>query len=399
MRFNTLYNTPVRQRFWAPTRILSGDGCREHALDVLRTGQPTLLVVDKAFIQDPFLADLMTHVGPAARVVVEGEPGLALARKAQEEHQGLPWTQVLALGGGSTIDLAKALVAHRLFGSCLRVGYGPLRELPDLWPSEAALPFIAVPTTAGTGSETSRYYLLSDPETHQKLVSRAWALCPTTALLDPHFLAGIPESLRVMGAFDTFTHLWETYFCSQEGTPPVRALAQEGLAIVLRRMRELEGKGRLEAEGICELQMASAWGGMALSNVRTGLLHTTGEALSAQCPLAHPLTLWAFFRESLQLFREVYLARGAQLFALLGSALGCPSAETLDRIADLWTGAFTRTGCEAELRRTLFGRPVNATGIEALVVQDRVLLTKEAPRALSDVEVRAFIDRSLAEWA
>jgi alcohol dehydrogenase class IV len=354
--------------------------------------------VDQVFTQDPFVETVTAHVGPLAKVVVQSEPGLALARQAQEETAVIPWTQVLALGGGSTIDLAKALLAHRIFGTSHRVGYGPLREMPDLWPSESALPFIAVPTMAGTGSETSRYYLLSDPETHQKLVSRAWGLCPTTALLDPHFMAAMPEALRIMGAFDTFTHLWETYFCAQEGAAPVRALGQEGLALILRRMIELERNGSLEVNGVGDLQMASAWGGMALSNVRTGLLHTTGEALSAQCPLAHPLTLWVFFRESLRLFQEVYQARGAQLFSLLSLVLDCSPGEAMDCIAALWERAFARIGCEEELRRSLARHAVDTAGIETLVTQDRVLLTKEAPRALSDPEVRAFVDRALEAW-
>lgn len=400
MSFNTRYNTPDLQRFWAPTRIYSGAGSRAVIPELLPADQPTVLVVDEHFREHPFVAELTRHVGSwVALVVASGEPYTTSAEEALLRINGRGWAQILALGGGSTMDLAKALLAHRTFGSFNRVGYGPLREIPDLWPVESGCRFVAIPTTAGTGSETSRYYLLSDPSTRQKLVSRAWTLCPSSTVLDPHFLRDMPEPLLVQGAFDAFTHLWETHFCTQEGSAPVRGLTQDGIAAILRRMLDLERGGCLDERALGDLQLASAWGGVALSNVRTGLLHTSGEALAAQLDLPHPLTLWAFFRVNMRLFRREYLDRGQGLFHLLAPILGCPAGEVLESLQGVWERAFLRTGGERRVRMAFCQRPPQAGPIHDLVCADKVLITKEAPRPLLVAELESVIRGVIADWS
>lgn len=400
MSFNTLYNTPERQRFWAPTRLYSGPGSRELVRELLAPDRPTVLVVDAHFAEHPFVEALTERAGTwALRVVTRGEPLTTAAEEAVQQLAGRAWNQLLALGGGSTLDLAKALLAHRTFGGFRQAGYGPMRDLPDLWPVETGCPFVALPTTAGTGSETSRYYLLSDPSTGKKLVSRSWTLCPSAALLDPFFLEEMPESLLVQGAFDAFTHLWETHFCAQEGSAQVRALAQEGMAAILGSMLDLERTGTLDDSARSGLQLASAWGGMALSNVRTGFLHTTGEALAAQLDLPHPLTLWAFFRANMALFREVYQDRGKGLFHHLAPVLGGQPGEALASLQGVWERAFRRTGAEGRLREAFRQDPPRLAPILDIVGSDRVLLTKEAPRPLSDAEVRSAVEEVMAAWS
>ncbi|HLP29870.1 MAG TPA: iron-containing alcohol dehydrogenase [Geothrix sp.] len=400
MSFNTLYNTPDRQRFWAPTRLHAGLGSRELACDLLAPDRPTVLVVDAHFAEHPFVEALTRHVGAwTLQVVNQGEPYTTAAEEAVHGLEGRAWNQLLALGGGSTLDLAKALLAHRTFGAFRQVGYGALRDLPDLWPVETGCPFVAIPTTAGTGSETSRYYLLSDPASGKKLVSRSWTLCPSAALLDPFFLQEMPERLVVQGAFDAFTHLWETHFCAQEGSAQVRALAQEGMAAILGSMLDLERTGTLDDRARAGLQLASAWGGMALSNVRTGFLHTAGEALAAQVSLPHPLTLWAFFRTNMRMFQNVYDIQGRTLFHLLAPVLACRPEETLTSLQGVWERAFRRTGAEGHLRGAFRRNPPLLAPILDIVCADRVLLTKEAPRPLLEAEVRSAIEEVMADWS
>jgi alcohol dehydrogenase class IV len=399
VHFNTCFNTSALHRFWAPTRLFQGLGCRSLVREILAREKPTVLLVDAQFQEHPFLSELSEWFGGwVGEIIVKGEPSITLADAAIAKIEGRTWNQLLALGGGSTLDLAKALLAHRTFGNFHRVGYGAMSEVPDLWPVETGCPFLAIPTTAGTGSETSRYFLLSDPHTKHKVVSRAWTLCPSVALLDPFFLKTMPEPLMIMGAFDAFTHLWETNFCAQESSLPVRALCKEGIILILARMMDLEREYHLGTAAIQELQVASAWGGIALSNVRTGLLHTSGEALAAQLDLPHPLTLWTFYRAGMVLFRDAYMRNAGSLLTALAAVLGGDKTESLDRLQELWSRAFQRIGAELRLRTAFRAQPPEAGPLIDTVLTDRVLLTKEAPKALDEASIRVFVQEGLQHW-
>ena len=400
MNFNNLYNTPEFQRFWQPTRLLFGNGAKDKTTDLLRAGDETVLVVDKHYTSHPYLDKLAAKLGPwLAKIVVDGEPYTRDTLNALELIDNRSWNQLLALGGGSTLDLAKSLLAHRTFGAIRQVGYGPLRDIEDRWPVETGCCFVAMPTTAGTGSETSRYYLLSDVKTRQKLVSRSWALCPTYAVLDPDFIREMPEPLLVMGAFDAFTHLWETFFCAQEASPMVSVLAEKGVRLIVQAMHELESVDALQSASLGDLQLASAWGGVALSNVRTGLLHTSGEALSAQVGLPHPLTLWVFFSANMRLFNDGYRTRGRMLFQALSDILSCSVLDCLAALEDLWRRAFERTACIARIHSAINAVVLEEGSISEKILLDRVLITKEAPKTLDEDEVRGFVGKAMQAWA
>lgn len=302
------------------------------------------------------------------------------------------------MGGGSTIDTAKVLLAHRLFGSYERVGYGALRDIPDLLPGDLPVRFLALPTTAGSGSEMSRYYLLVDSVTGEKTGGRSWALCPFAAILDPQLLVGSPRTLLIQSAFDAFTHLWETLLCRQEASPVVEALAIDGITRLIGALLRLEGL-EMANEALCqELQLASAFGGIALSNVRTGILHDAGETLVAQCPLPHPLSLYVFFSASLDLYEGCLEERLAGLRARLSGVPGF-SGESLTRSLEaFWTRQFRGNGIEDSIRRTLAQKRPSGEPLIAKILSDQVLVQKEALRVLNPVLVSAFVENALSRW-
>lgn len=389
-RFNNLYNTPDAQRFHSPTRILHGRGCRGALAEMAGPG-PAVLVVDRHFADHPHGLTLAAQLPMIHRVVVDGEPRASQVRAALADLHGRAWTTLVALGGGSTLDTAKAILADHLFGSPMRVGYGALREIPDLLPGDAPVRFFALPTTAGTGSETSRYYLVSDDASHEKQVGRSWALCPFTAFLDPELLEEAPMPLLAACAFDAFTHLWETLHCRQEASPLVGALAQEGILRLMRALETLEADRPDRTNALLDLQQASAWGGIALSNVRTGLLHGAGEALAAQVDLPHPLSLYVFFQASLDLF-------GPALAARLEPLRGRTPAPPLEHLAAFWSGCFERHGLHADLENRLARQPWSTGPILEKLLTDQVLLNKEAPLPLERAALEAFLNSAHRSW-
>lgn len=111
---------------------------------------------------------------------------------------------VVAVGGGSQMDCAKAVAMIAGSGGCVRDYYG--KSSPP-----KALPMVAVPTTCGTGSETNGISVLTDPETHDKRVLRSESAVPKAALVDPSVMETLPPDVMASVSFDAFCHLVESY--------------------------------------------------------------------------------------------------------------------------------------------------------------------------------------------
>ncbi len=385
---SNFFNTTTLQRFRAPTTLLHGANARAQIEPLLDRSRLGAFVVDEAFVADPFVQTLLA-AGNTPSFVVAREPDTGFVDRCLASLPPDPaW--IVAIGGGSTIDTGKALLANTLFGEYRRVGYGALRTVGDARLVPPRL--IAVPTTAGTGSETSRYYLISDATTREKLVARSWYACPEYAVLDPWFLRAAPAAVLVAGAFDSFVHHWETFVCRQERSPLVEMIALEGMTAVLGA---LENAVRDHDPAALErLQQASALGGIAISNVRTGFLHTAGEALSASMKLSHPLTLMVFFPEVLRSYSGSLGSRVPQLLARLDGRF-----RSLDEIVQFWIARFEDAGLAGQIRAA--GAPSAGTAelVTEKVLGDRVLAEKEHPLSLDRAAIAAIVSESLARAA
>lgn len=367
MTLSDFYNTAALKGFMAPTRVVAGVGCGELAVGLLPREGERLLVVDAQFAAHPLVERLEavhTHI-------VSGEPNgddvCAAAAAA-----GRP-AAIVALGGGSTIDTAKAILAHLVSGDYRSPESNTLASRPFL---------LALPTTAGTGSEAGRYYVVTDPATRRKESFRSWGVCPDVALLDPTFLLGSPAQLVVLSAFDAFTHLWETYVCRYECSPLTDLLARDGIRTILEALADGPAACTHDLERLAALQQAALYGGLALANVRAGLLHTAGEALSAQVPLAHPETMIVFLEHVLTGYREQVRDREA--------LLGGPS---LDELVAFWQRLFLETGVQDRIAAHLAA--VDPVALVEAILRDHVLVTKEHPAPLGREQVEALVERAL----
>lgn len=374
------FNTTSTKRFICPTRLFWGGDTRHLAATALRDASAVLLVVDQGLVTHPELAALMAAVPIRHQVMVEGEPDSATLDRAID---GLPGDldAVLCVGGGSSMDTGKALRAHLAYGTW---------AVKDRPPAKAMPPLVAIPTLAASGSEMSRYYVVADAVTHEKRAYRAWSLAPDVALLDPVWMAQVPGPLRFAGALDAFTHLYESLLCRQERSWFNDALCREGLAHLRDLAPFLLGSEPWPSDRILKLQYAAAMGGLALSNVRTGLLHDAGEALAAQVSLPHPLTLRVFLPALLELHRPVSAERLEGLAPDLAHA-----ASPGEGWANLWVQGAVAWGLDARIRSAFQAAPPTPEPIVAKILSDRVLMEKESPVPLDEATVRDFVQRSL----
>ena len=265
-----------------PTQIHVGPGRRAELADycrALKIQQP-LIVTDRMLLSLPMVQQVLAELSlaglePGVFSEVNGNPtGSEVSAGCQAYlvggHDG-----VVAIGGGSAMDVGKtiAVMAHQ------RCALFDLEDIGDQWqradPS-VIQPIIAVPTTAGTGSEVGRAALIVDAETTRKVIIFHPLMLPKIVLLDADLTVGLPPHLTAATGMDALSHLLEAY-CSPVFHPMAEGIARQGMVIVRDHLVRAVANGA-DLEARTQMQIASMMGATAFQ-----------KGLGAMHALAHPL--------------------------------------------------------------------------------------------------------------
>jgi alcohol dehydrogenase class IV len=226
---------------------------------------------------------LTAAASEVAMIRVAAEPTLADARRAADAGRGMAADVVVAIGGGSVIDLGKA--AAMLLGN----GGDPLdylevigRAAPITQPS---LPFVAVPTTAGTGSEVTANAVLSSPEDRVKASLRSPLMLPRLAVVDPALTVACPPPVTASSGMDALTQCLEPYV-SHRANPVTDGWARIGLLSAGRGLRTAYRSGH-DLDARTDMALASVMGGLALANAKLGAVHGFAAALGGMAEVPH----------------------------------------------------------------------------------------------------------------
>ncbi len=390
----------------APRRIVFGVGARaslcEHVLALLAhagaepSARPVVLVVTG---RDPSRhADVLDTLRARVSVVlvtIAREPTTEDAEAALEKARAASALAVVAIGGGSALDLGKAVAALiPNEGSPLDylevVGRGrPLARDP--------LPFVAVPTTAGTGAEATKNAVLSalGPEGRRVKVSlRSDRMLPALALVDPELTLSVPPATTAATGLDALTQVIEPYV-SNAATPFTDALCREAIPRGARALVRAWTDGR-DLDARTELSLVSLHGGLALANAKLGAVHGLAGPLGGLLDAPHG----ALCARLLPLVME------ANLTALRARAAGAPA---LARHADVarWVTGDAEAGADdavawaRALVRDLAIPSLSAMGmthadIPQLAAQaSRSSSTKGNPVVLTERELCAILEEAL----
>lgn len=304
-----------------PTRILYGAGTIGRVAEACReAGMAKPLVVT-----DPELARL-SPVEQCLEALRTGglEPGLftGVRPNPTEENvrEGVEALKigghdgVVAIGGGSALDVGK-LVA---FMAVQKRPIWDFEDIGDNWKrAETAgiRPVVAIPTTAGTGSEVGRAGVVTDPATHRKRVIFHPSMMPKTAILDPRLTLGLPPRLTAWTGMDALAHCIEAY-CAPAFHPMSDGIAVEGIRLVRESLVRAYEDGRdLEARG--QMLVASAMGAVAFQK-GLGAVHALSHPIGALYDTHHGLTNAVLLPYVLARNYEAIDARIARLAAWLG---------------------------------------------------------------------------------
>jgi alcohol dehydrogenase class IV len=257
--------------FATANRIIVGDGCATSVPELATSyGRHVLVVAGRDPGRAEWLVDALQARGAdVVLLCVSGEPDLAFVAGGAGLARRRTIDAVVGIGGGSALDAAKAIAALATnpgepIDYLEVVGGGqPLTAVP--------LPLIAIPTTAGTGSEVTRNAVLTVPDRHVKASLRSPLMLPRVAVVDPLLTYDLPPSITASTGLDALTQLIEP-FMSARANPMTDALCREGISRVARSLRRACENGH-DAEARTDMSLASLFGGIALANAGLGAVH------------------------------------------------------------------------------------------------------------------------------
>jgi alcohol dehydrogenase class IV len=352
--------------FATASRILFGEGTLlQVPAAAAPMGRRALLVTgaspDRAALLQKALAAAHISTVPFS---VPAEPTLDLIRSAPRDFDF-----VIAFGGGSVLDAAKALAAlHTNPGDPLDylevIGLG--RPLAN-----PAAPCIAIPTTAGTGSEVTRNAVLGSPDHRVKASLRSLSMLPRLAVVDPELTYGLPPAITAYTGLDALTQLIEPYV-SVRANPMTDQFCVEGMRRAAGALpRVWERGGDREARG--DMAWASLLGGMALANAGLGAVHGFAAPIGGMFAAPHGAVCAALLPHAMEVNIRAIRARAPEKLTRYDEVArlisGRPHATAPDGVA--WI---------ATLCRKLEIPPLRRYGIAQ---SDLALLVKMAPHASS----------------
>ena len=387
-----------------PTRITFGSG----AIALLPAGLKELGVARPLIVTDRGLAtlapvtgthDLLAAAGLAPSVFagVWGNPVKSQVGAGVAAFRAHRADAIVALGGGAAIDVAKAIAVMIHHPGDL---FDYEDDKPGARPIDGPLPvYVAIPTTAGTGSEVGRSTVISDDETHVKKIIFSPRLMAVRVFADPDLTRGLPASMTAATGMDALTHLVESYLA--KGFQPLcDGIALEGVRLLARSLpqavalaRRIDaGEGALATDvahdaARADMLNAALMGGVAFQK-GLGVTHSLAHALSTVCDLHHGLVNGICLPYALAFNKDVAAARLAELAHAAGAR---------EQTADGFITWLVELKQAVGIPRTLADAGVTAAHLERLVtVAVTDVCHANNPKPVATPDFRALFQRALA---
>lgn len=311
-----------------PARMCVGGGAaRELATLVVDLGAARPMLVTDKYLESTgaaqALLDQMRSQGLEPLLFSETVPdptsdSLVAAIVAQREHGS---DLVIGFGGGSPIDTAKAIALLAIQGGTMRDHKAPMVN------TGPALPIIAVPSTAGSGSEATQFAIITDSETDDKMLCMGPALLPRAAVIDYELTLSMPPRLTADTGIDALTHAVEAYV-SRKANRFSDGMALQAIGTIGQNLRRVyaDGTDRAAREA---MMIASTQAGIAFSNSSVALVHGMSRPIGAHFHVAHGLSNAMLFPT----ITEYSVSASPERYADCARALGCADDSDSDQAA------------------------------------------------------------------
>jgi alcohol dehydrogenase class IV len=384
----------MRFEFATAGRIIFGEGTLAEA-GTLAAGLGThaLVVTGQSLERAAPLLTRLDDAGVAyGTFAVAHEPTVQLVLDGVRRARDLGCDLVIGFGGGSALDTAKAIAA-------LLTNPGDPYDYLEVIGRGAALtrpaaPTIAIPTTAGTGTEVTRNAVLASPEHRVKVSLRSPLMLPAIALIDPELTYSLPPHVTAYTGLDALTQVIEP-FVSSAANPLTDAICREGMRRVGRSLRRAFQQGN-DAEARADMAFAALCGGLALANARLGAVHGFAGPFGGMFDAPHGAVCAALLPHVM----------AANVAALRERAPDHPALRRYDEIAQLLTGDARATADQGVAWVRELVAELSIPGLATYGLDEAAFATlipaaqrsssmKGNPVALTDDELRAILQRAL----
>lgn len=382
----------VSFEFATASRIIFGAGKLNSLVEQLGDSPKRLLLVrGRSSDAIPRVRELLSARGfQFPEFEVHGEPTVAVVRAGVEVARGCDG--VIGLGGGSVLDAGKAIaILATNPGDVLDylevIGKGKAFAQPPL-------PYIAIPTTAGTGAEVTRNAVIESPEHGVKVSLRSPLMLPKLALVDPELTYSLPPAITASTGLDALTQLIEP-FVSVKANPLTDAICREGMRLAAGALRRAYENGE-DPEARERMSLASLFGGLALANAALGAVHGFAGPLGGMLPAPHgaicarllPLVMEANLHALMKRQPEhPALARYTEIAQILKNDPGADAADGVN-----WVSKLVRDLNIPSLSSYGMGREHFSEAVEKTL---KASSFKGNPILLTEAELMEILDKTL----
>lgn len=274
--------------YYFPTRIVCGPGCAKKVAEEIKSAgvQKPLVVTDPGITRAGLVAGVVDRlkkeqINFALFQDVEANPSAVVMEQGFNLFQNEACDSLLALGGGSSIDTAKAI-------GILKNNGGRIIDYEGVGKVKKRIPWmVAIPTTYGSGSEVTSFAVVTDKTRNFKAAIGSPLVIPDVALVDPELMVALPYKIAASVGLDALCHAVESY-CSKKATPFSEMLALKAIRLISENIsRAVESDNDIEAT--FNMAISSTMAGMAFSLSRLGLVHAMSHPLGGFYDIPHGL--------------------------------------------------------------------------------------------------------------
>lgn len=273
--------------FQLPGRIIYNEGAMEKIGDeAKKLGAKALIITGKHSAKSNGSLDKIVSLLNASQIKsvvfaeIESDPSVDIVEKGVEFANEEKIDVIVAMGGGSALDAAKAI-------SVMLTNPGSIVDYEKKAPAKAGVPVIAIPTTAGTGSEVSRYVVITDTKRKIKMLIGGETLIPKVAILDPSLTVTMPPAITGATGMDALTHAIESYI-SKVAQPVTLLHSLTAIKLIRENLiKAIVSPDNIEARS--NMLIGQMHAGLAFSNASVALVHSMSRPLGAYFDVPHGL--------------------------------------------------------------------------------------------------------------
>lgn len=303
--------------FMTPEHIFTGEDCIREAIPCVKAcGKKALVVTGPHVVKSEMfvqLADILWEEGIEFEVFSEitGEPTDRMIKKGVSAFQKAGCDYCIGFGGGSPLDSAKAIAA---MAAC----EGSIADYNGKEIEKTAGPVVAIPTTAGTGSEATKFTVITDSETEIKMLLKGDCLLPKIAIVDENFSMDAPQSVTAATGLDALTHAVEAY-TSKKASGLTDTLAVSAVKRIMRYLPEAYRDGS-SREARRQMALAALEAGICINNSSVTLVHGLSRPIGALFHVPHGISNAMLLKSCLFFALEGACGRFADLARAIGAA-------------------------------------------------------------------------------